>query len=114
MIRALIIAAALNVAFAAPVLAAKSIEGIWKGKNGTIIKFSRCPTGYCAIVQNGDHKGKSVSAMAYKGDRYKGTFADLATNKTYIGEASVSGSTLKMKGCVAHGSICKTEAWTKQ
>jgi uncharacterized protein (DUF2147 family) len=114
MIRALIAAAALNVVFAGPVLAAKPIEGSWKGNDGTIIKFSPCGTGFCGIVQNGEHKGKSVSAMAGKGNSYKGTFTDLATNKTYTGEATVSGSTLEMKGCVARSSNCKTLAWSKQ
>lgn len=114
MIRILIATAALAAAFTVPAFAAEPIEGTWKRQTGTIIKFSPCGDGFCAIVQNGDHKGKSAGAMAGTGGRYKGTLTDLAANKTYKGKASVNGSTMKLSGCVAGGLICKTEAWTKQ
>jgi uncharacterized protein (DUF2147 family) len=114
MIRKLITAAALAAAFTVPAFAAEPIEGMWKRETGTIIKFAACGGGFCAIVQNGKHAGKSIGTMAGTGGRYKGNLTDLDANKTYKGKASVAGATMKLSGCVAGGLICKTEAWARQ
>lgn len=114
MIRKLITAVVLTVAFAAPTIAAEPIEGLWKRQTGTILKFAPCGAAFCAIVQNGEHKGKQAGSMSGTGARYKGTLTDLSENKTYKGKASVSGNTMKLSGCVAGGLICKTETWTRQ
>jgi uncharacterized protein (DUF2147 family) len=46
--------------------------------------------------------------------KYKGKITDPADDKTYSGKASLSGSAMRMSGCVFGGLICKSQAWNKQ
>ena len=61
---------------------------------------------------NGQHNGKQIGKMAGSGDSYKGEITDPETDKTYSGAGSVSGNSLKMKGCVM-AVLCKTQTWTR-
>ena len=47
------------------------------------------------------------------GNKYTGSITDPATDKTYSGKATLTGSTLKMSGCVLGGLICKSQTWSK-
>ena len=55
--------------------------------------------------------GGKVSADG--GGQYSGEITDPANDKTYSGSASVSGGSMKMKGCVLGGLICRSQTWTK-
>jgi uncharacterized protein (DUF2147 family) len=113
MIRTLTAAAFAALVVATPALA-DAIEGNWKRPNGIIVRFVPCNGGFCAIVQTGPNKGKQAGKLAAAGGGYKGTLTDLEKNKTYTGKGSISGSTLKMSGCVLGGLICKSESWARQ
>jgi uncharacterized protein (DUF2147 family) len=115
MVRILLLSAALLVctSFAAQ---ADIIEGDWKrpDKDATIVRFQACSAGYCAIVQTGQHKGKSAGSMKGSNGSYRGTLTDLTAKKTYKGKAKITGNSANMSGCVLGGLICKTEVWVKQ
>ncbi len=63
-------------------------------------------------MKTGAHAGKRIGKMSGSGASYKGTVTDPANDKTYSGSASISGSSLKMKGCVAK-ILCRTQNWKK-
>ncbi len=37
----------------------------------------------------------------------------LSNGKTYAGKGTLSGDTLKMKGCVLGGLICESQTWSR-
>lgn len=113
MIRTLTAAAFAALVVATPALA-DAIEGNWKRPNGIIVRFVPCNSGFCAIVQSGPNKGKSAGKLTASGGGYKGTLYDLENGgKAYTGKGSISGSTLKVSGCVLGGLLCKSEKWSR-
>ena len=66
------------------------------------------------VAGTGKYKGKGIGKISAQGDgKYSGSITDPATDKTYNGRASISGSSMKMKGCVLGGLLCKSQNWTK-
>ncbi|GHC69187.1 DUF2147 domain-containing protein [Limoniibacter endophyticus] len=99
----------------APAFAAEPIVGSWKRSNGTIISYQACGTDtFCGTVMTGEYKGKSIGQMKGKGTHYDGMVNKLDEGKTYKGRAEVSGTSMKLAGCVLGGLICKNETLTKQ
>ncbi|MFZ1812866.1 MAG: DUF2147 domain-containing protein [Rhizobiaceae bacterium] len=95
--------------------AAEPIEGVWKRPStGTMVRYSGNGGKYCGTVLDGDHKGKSIGCMSGTDGNYKGTVIALDEGKTYSGKATVKGSGMSLKGCVAGGLICKGETWQRQ
>ena len=111
MIRKLIAAGVLVAAMSAPALA-DPIEGNWKTKSGETAAISSCGGAYCVTLKSGKHAGKRIGKMNGSGGSYSGTITDPEKDKTYSGSASLSGNTLKMKGCVL-GILCRSENWAK-
>jgi uncharacterized protein (DUF2147 family) len=108
----------LSLAVAASILTtgiayADPIEGNWKTEAGSTAQISGCGSGFCIKLVSGKHSGKQIGKMTASGGGYSGTITDPNTDKTYKGKASISGSTLKMSGCVLGGLICKSQSWAK-
>lgn len=93
---------------------ADPIEGTWKRPNGILVKFSSCGGGFCATAASGPHAGGSAGKLSPSGGgKYSGSLTDLESGKTYTGSGSISGSTLRVSGCVL-GFLCKSENWSRQ
>ena len=108
----------LSVALAASILMigaayADPIEGKWKTEAGSTAQISGCGGSFCITLVSGSHSGKQIGKMTASGGSYSGTITDPANDKIYKGKASISGSTLKMSGCVLGGLICKSQSWNK-
>jgi uncharacterized protein (DUF2147 family) len=64
-------------------------------------------------LKTGKYAGKTIGSMkASGGGKYKGTITKPTNGKTYSGSATLSGSSLKMSGCVL-GILCESQTWTK-
>jgi uncharacterized protein (DUF2147 family) len=111
MIRNFIVAGAFLAALSAPALA-DAIEGNWKTKSGETAAIASCGGAYCVTLKTGKYAGKRIGKMTGSGGSYSGTITDPANDKTYSGSASISGRTMKMKGCVL-SILCRSENWTK-
>lgn len=111
MIRKLIVAGALVAAMAAPALA-DPIEGNWKTKSGETAKISQCGGSFCVKLMTGTHKGKQIGKLKANGSKYVGSITDPAKDKTYKGDGTLSGNTLKMRGCVL-SVLCRSENWSR-
>lgn len=97
---------------ATSVVAAEPIEGNWKTASGETAIIAKCSGGFCVTLKTGAHAGKQIGRMAGKGDEYSGEITDPANDKTYSGSGSVTGNSLKMKGCVLK-VLCKSQTWTR-
>lgn len=109
--RSIIIAAALALS-AITAQAAEPIEGNWKTASGATAQIAPCGGAFCVTLKSGKHSGKQIGKMSGSGDSYKGTITDPEADKTYSGSGSVSGNSLKMKGCVM-AVLCKSQTWTR-
>ncbi|KQS96527.1 MULTISPECIES: DUF2147 domain-containing protein [unclassified Rhizobium] len=112
MIRTFILAAAMTLATAGTGFSAEPIVGNWKTASGETAAISSCGGGYCITLKTGKHAGKRIGSMKGSGNDYSGEITDPANDKTYSGNASISGSSLKMQGCVLK-VLCKSQTWTR-
>jgi uncharacterized protein (DUF2147 family) len=92
--------------------AAEPIEGSWKTASGETAVIGKCGTAYCVTLKTGKHSGKQIGKLSGKDGEYSGEITDPAEDKTYSGSGSVSGNSLKMKGCVL-AILCKSQTWTR-
>ena len=92
--------------------AAEPIEGNWKTQSGETAAISACGAAFCVTLKTGKYSGKQIGKMTGSAAKYKGSITDPANDKTYSGSASISGASMKMKGCVL-GILCRTQTWTK-
>ncbi len=93
---------------------ADPIEGNWRTQSGETAAIGNCGGGFCITLQTGKHKGKRIGKVSAEGGgQYSGSITDPANDKTYSGSASVNGGSMKMKGCVLGGLICRSQNWTK-
>lgn len=109
--RSIIIAAAL-VLSALTAQAAEPIEGNWKTASGATAQIAPCGGAFCVTLKSGKHNGKQIGKMSGAGDSYSGEITDPENDKTYSGSGTVSGNSLKMKGCVL-AVLCKSQTWTR-
>ncbi|WP_312414537.1 DUF2147 domain-containing protein [Shinella sp.] len=110
-LRTLLIAALLAMP-AAVTHAAEPIEGNWKTASGATAAIARCGGGFCITLKTGKHAGKRIGQMNGAGNDYSGSITDPETDKTYSGSGTVTGSSLRMKGCVL-AVLCKSQTWTR-
>jgi len=92
---------------------ADPIEGNWKTQSGETASISGGGS-FSITLKTGKYAGKTIGSLKATGDsKYAGSITDPATDKTYSSKASISGSTMKMSGCVLGGLICKNQTWHK-
>ena len=92
---------------------ADTIEGNWKTQSGETAAIGKCGGSYCIKLKTGKYSGKSIGRMKGANGKYKGSITDPADDKNYSGTIKISGSTMKMKGCVAY-VLCKTQTWNRK
>jgi uncharacterized protein (DUF2147 family) len=93
---------------------ADPIEGKWKTKDGDTAAIGSCGGGFCITLKTGEFAGKSIGKMtATGGGSYEGSITKPSNGKTYSGSATLSGNSLKMRGCVFGGLICESQTWSR-
>lgn len=77
---------------------------------GTIVKTFRAGAEYAS-----ENIGKQLvrDMAASGGGAYEGKVWRPSNNKVYMGKIAVSGSAMKLSGCVAGGLICSKQDWKK-
>jgi uncharacterized protein (DUF2147 family) len=92
---------------------ADPIEGNWKTQSGDTASIAG-GSSFSITLKTGKYAGKTIGSLkASGGNKYSGTITDPANDKSYSGTGTLSGSTLKMSGCVLGGLICKSQTWNK-
>ncbi len=108
----------LSLALAATLIAAGAawadpIEGNWKTQSGETATISG-GSSFSITLKTGKYAGKTIGSFKASGaNKYAGNITDPASDKTYSGKATLSGTSVKMSGCVLGGLICKSQTWTK-
>jgi uncharacterized protein (DUF2147 family) len=112
MLRKVSLALAATIVMAGTALA-DPIEGNWKTQSGETAAIAGGGS-FSITLKTGKYAGKTIGSLKASGDnKYAGSITDPATDKTYSGKATISGSTMKMSGCVFGGLICKSQTWHK-
>ena len=122
-------AASLVMALSGAAFAADPLEGTWrttKDDNGNsgLIEVSTCGAALCGVLVqsydsagkpfNSPNKGRNIisATVATGGGNYKGKVFSPDRGKTYNSRLKLSGTTLKVSGCVL--GICRNGGtWTK-
>ncbi|MDX8436023.1 MULTISPECIES: DUF2147 domain-containing protein [Mesorhizobium] len=92
---------------------ADPIEGNWKTQSGETAAIGGGGA-FAITLKTGKFAGKTIGSLKAAGDnKYAGSITDPETDKTYAGKATLSGTSLKMSGCVFGGLICKSQTWHK-
>lgn len=112
MIRSTILAVAIGLGLAGAALGAEPIEGNWKTASGETAAIAKCGGGFCITLKTGKFTGKQIGQLEGTAGEYSGSITDPAEDKTYSGSGSVSGNSLKMKGCVLK-VFCKSQTWSR-
>lgn len=107
---------------------ADPIEGIWKTEpdDGAYahVSIERCGQAFCGTIirtfnSSGEYQSPNIGKrmvrdMVPKGSgKYQGQVWRPSNGKVYLGKADVSGTAMKLSGCVAGGLICAKQAWTR-
>ncbi|WP_136658620.1 DUF2147 domain-containing protein [Nitratireductor sp. XY-223] len=96
-------------------LAADPIVGNWRTQSGETAAIAPCGGGnFCVTLKTGTYAGATIGTLANAGGRYRGKITDPETDRTYTGKASITGSQMKMQGCVLGGLICQAQTWTRK
>lgn len=96
----------------APAFSAEAIAGNWRTQSGETARIAKCGSAFCITLKTGKYAGKRIGRMKGKGNSYSGTITDPTDDKKYSGNAKISGSSMKMRGC-ALKIFCKTQNWKK-
>ena len=95
------------------VASADPIEGNWKTRDGDTAAIAACGSSFCIKLTTGQYAGKAIGRMkADGGGNYSGSITKPSTGKTYSGSARLSGSSLKLSGCVL-AVLCESQTWKK-
>lgn len=90
---------------------ADPIEGNWKTQAGDTAAIGGSGS-FSIMLKSGKYAGKTIGSLKAAGDnKYTGNITDPANDRTYSGKATLSGTSLKMSGCVLGGLICKSQTW---
>lgn len=121
-----IAAAALAVGLAGPAMA-DPVLGVWKTQvdDGAYahVTFSKCGAALCGVISKAFNASGEISTpnvgkqlvwdmSPNGGGKYSGgKIWQPSTGKVYKSKMTLSGTTLKVAGCV--GPICKKQTWTR-
>ena len=107
---------------------ADPIEGVWQTQpdEGAFahVQITPCGGAFCGTItrtfkDKAEYKSPNIGKQIVidmvpsGGGAYAGKVLRPADNKIYNGKASVSGTAMKLSGCVAGGLICKSQTWTR-
>lgn len=93
-------------------MAAEPIEGNWKTASGETAAIAKCGPAFCVTLKTGKYAGRQIGKMSGAAGSYEGEITDPAADKTYSGSGTVTGNSLKMKGCIL-SIFCKSQTWSR-
>ena len=112
MLKMIAVAAAIGTLAAGAAFAAEPIEGRWKTASGATAQIAPCGSAFCVTLKDGKHEGKQIGRMNGSAGRYEGEITDPENDKTYNGSGTLTGDSLKMRGCVLK-VLCRSQTWTR-
>ncbi len=92
--------------------AQEPVVGVWKTQVGTTATIAECGNGYCITMKTGEHAGQKIGSFTGENGNFTGTIIEPDSKKTFDGVLTVSGDTVKMRGCTMK-VICRSLTWTR-
>lgn len=115
---------AFSILFSAEAQASlEKMTGTWSRGDGlAAVRINKCGQAICAVntwvkdPSQGEKVGdRLVMTVSPKADgKLSGTAFDPQRNLTYRIDISVADQSMKTRGCVLGGLLCKSVGWTKQ
>lgn len=118
-----------GIALATSAAAQDAAVGTWQTEvdDGSFAYISMAPCGsaVCGTIartfQNGGTEYSSpnigrqivIDMVPQGGGEYEGRVWRPSNDKIYIGKMSVSGNSLRLRGCVAGGLVCASQNWVR-
>lgn len=101
--------------------AAEGILGSWsRGDGNAHVRISPCGGGFCAVntwirdQSSGEHVGdRLVMKVSGIGSSMSGTAYDPQRKLSYNLEINVGPQSMRTRGCVLAGIVCKSISWTR-
>jgi uncharacterized protein (DUF2147 family) len=91
---------------------ADTVVGTWKTETGETSVIDHCGANFCIVAKSGRYAGQQIGFFSGRADTYTGRLTDPRTKTTYSGRLTVSGNSLKLRGC-ATSVLCRTQIWTR-
>jgi len=120
---------AVAAALLATTASADPAHGTWQTEvdDGSFAYISMAPCGsaVCGTIartfENGGTEYSSpnlgkqivIDMVPSGGGEYAGSVWRPSNNKVYVGKMTVSGNSLRLRGCVAGGLICASQNWVR-
>ncbi len=101
-----------NLALAHAAAAQEPVVGVWKTQVGTTATIDQCGNGFCITMKTGEHAGQKIGTFTGGNGNFTGTIIEPDSKKTFDGVLTVSGDTVKMRGCTMK-VICRSLIWTR-
>ncbi len=92
--------------------AQEPVIGNWKTQVGTTAAIAQCAQGYCITMKTGNNAGKRIGAFQGSNGNFTGTIVEPDSNKTFTGVLTLTGDTVRMRGCTMK-VICVSLIWTR-
>lgn len=92
--------------------AQEPVIGTWKTQVGTTAVIDQCSQGYCITMKTGDHAGKQIGSFQGRNGSFTGIIVEPESKKTFDGVLTVSGNTVRMKGCTMK-VFCVSLIWKR-
>jgi uncharacterized protein (DUF2147 family) len=106
------VALVAQLALAPMALAQELVVGVWKTQVGTTATIQECGDGFCITMKTGEHAGQKIGTFTGGNGNFTGTIIEPDSKKTFDGVLTVSGDTVKMRGCTMK-VICRSLIWTR-
>ncbi|MDM9625458.1 DUF2147 domain-containing protein [Rhizobium sp. S152] len=100
------------VSVTSPGLAQDPVVGLWKTPVGTTAVIGECGKGFCITMKTGEHAGQTIGSFTGANGSFSGTITEPDSRKTFEGVLTLSGDTVKMRGCTMK-VICRSLVWTR-
>jgi uncharacterized protein (DUF2147 family) len=121
-------AAALAALLTATAAVADPLEGLWQTEvdDGAFahVEIAPCGPAFCGVIlrtfnADGEYASPNIGRtlvidMVPAGDGvYEGQVWRPSNDKIYIGDLTLAGDQLRLRGCVAGGLLCSGQDWTR-
>ena len=122
------VALAVAIALTGSAAFAEPIVGLWQTQEDdgayAHVQIAPCGANFCGTIvktfkAGAEYKSENIGKQlvrdmaAQGGGAYEGKVWRPSNNKVYMGKVAVSGSAMKLSGCVAGGLICSKQDWKK-
>lgn len=107
---------------------ADPIEGLWQTEvddgSYALVTIAPCGPAFCGVISrtfnaSGEYQSENIgrqiviNMVPTGAGEYEGQVWRPSNDKVYLGKISLTGTQMRLRGCVAGGLFCAAQAWVK-